>query len=142
MLNNLNKFADKLNKMANDLPKYASQIVRESAISSTTEVINDTPRYTAQAKNNWITRIDKIATHTRSNKEVAIKQLLQYASKYDATKHTSIYVVNNLPYINILNQGRVDGRGSEQQPNPYFVERAIERGLNEASKKWQKLYKV
>ncbi len=132
-----------IKRLAQKLPaEISSKMVREMSIAATTEVVRDTPRDTAQAKNNWITKLnapsdEKIIKEDGEypqNGQIAIETLVNVSQMFNAKTDVSIYVANNLPYINRLNNGYSD------QSSPNFIQRAVERGLNEARKKYHKIF--
>ncbi len=133
-----------IKRLAQKLPaEINSKMVREMAISGTTEVVRATPVDTAQAKNNWITTLnqpsdevfDKEGYEFEDSGQVAIDTLVNVSDLFDSKTDKSIYVANNLPYIIRLNNGY-----SDQTESPGYIQRAIEEGLNAARKKYQKIF--
>lgn len=129
-------FAKRINQRAANIEPNVWRIMRYAALAIHREVILGTPVDTGKARSNWIIGVGRIPS-TVINPHHPGKHLGigERANAHTATfigmetlhlaldKPNSIYIVNNVHYINKLN------RGHSSQAGPAFVERAVMAGV-------------
>lgn len=93
------------------------KVFRGTAIALFSSVIKRTPVKTGRAKGNWQTDINAPAVGKvfRTGEGAAIYEAASQCQR--AKLGDSIYMVNNLPYVGVLERGRVGNKGSFQAPN-------------------------
>jgi hypothetical protein len=130
MPKNLVSLANALNKKANEISKAASDLAVRTALTIVGDLAIKTPVDTSKAISNWQVALqeplsDTILPHypgsdgstfSESAAETLAKAKLVLRNK---KPRIPIYITNNLPYIQKLNDG-----SSKQEPAG-FVERAI-----------------
>jgi len=98
-----------------------------TALNIHQRIVQKTPVDTGRARSNWIPRVGSPASQTR--KKSTPSSLASFARKEFNRKTvpfgSNLYIANNLPYIERLNQGY-----SKQAPM-HFVEMAIQEVKNE-----------
>lgn len=136
-----NKFKKEFEKAAKEALVTQEQIVRAAAIDVLSGIIKDTvvgdPRYWkipvkgytgGSLRGNWQCSLSapKSGTTTRKQKGAkgsATQEMLSTTANYKLTD--TIYFVNNLPYAELINDGRVEIKTGSYQS--HFVERNTER---------------
>nr|DAN15709.1 MAG TPA: tail component [Caudoviricetes sp.] len=127
---NLNQFGDKINRVAVNVPKNADEIVRKVALAADQTITMATPVDTGRARANWQVGIGVVPTGTveysgggAGAAGYAIGAATNAVTTYKG-QPGGIWLVNNLPYIQRLNEG-----WSAQAPAK-FVEQAIDTAVN------------
>lgn len=122
--------ARRLRKRAEEVDKAVIRVLQEMAGAIHQQLIVSTPVDTGKARSNWLITIENptnLVVEPRSPAEAVAggKIALKEVNSPDDT----IYISNNVHYVIKLNEGF-----SPQQPEPGFVERAVEVGRLRA---WQ-----
>ena len=126
---NLNQFGDKIKRVAADVPKNANEIVRKVAFAADQTIVMATPVDTGRARANWQVGIGAAPAGTveysgggsgAAGYEIGAAQNVVTTYK---GQPGGIWLVNNLPYIQRLNEG-----WSAQAPAK-FVEQAIDMAV-------------
>lgn len=127
---NLNQFGDKIKRVAVDVPKNADEIVRKVALAADQTIVMATPVDTGRARANWQVGIGSAPAGTveysgggSGAAGYAIGTAQSVVTTYKG-QPGGIWLVNNLPYIQRLNEG-----WSAQAPAK-FVEQAIDTAVN------------
>ena len=110
--------------------------VRRVAVAVGTEIINATPVDTGRAKGNWLPSLGApTSTMNWSDSATfgAASSISAIRAVSGAYKGGSLFLANNLPYINRLNNG-----WSQQQSVPGWIERISEETFNRLRKRWWK----
>lgn len=129
---NLNTFSRNMRRRANEIGDNATRLVRRVALTVDAAVVLGTPVDTGRAKSNWIVQIGSAPTSVidayvpgesgsteASNIAAATAQAESVISGYQSGRDWEIYISNNLPYIQALNDGH-----SSQAP-AQFIEEAV-----------------
>lgn len=126
---NLNQFGDKIKRVAVDVPKNADEIVRKVALAADQTIVMATPVDTGRARANWQVGIGAAPAGTveysgggSGAAGYAIGAAQNVVTTYKG-QPGGIWLVNNLPYIQRLNEG-----WSAQAPAK-FVEQAIDTAV-------------
>lgn len=126
---NLNQFGDKIKRVAADVPKNANEIVRKVALAADQTIVMATPVDTGRARANWQVGIGAAPAGTveysgggSGAAGYAIGAAQNVVTTYKG-QPGGIWLVNNLPYIQRLNEG-----WSAQAPAK-FVEQAIDMAV-------------
>ena len=110
-----------------DIEEFVLAETQKLAINIDREVVRETPVDTGRAKGNWLASVGVPDTRqlnvTGSTEGAAIQQAVAVIGK--AIVYQLVYIQNNLPYIQRLNNG-----WSLQQPNPLYVDNVILRNVN------------
>lgn len=130
-----------MRKIAADVQKNTDKRKRLTGLVIGSELVNETPVDEGRARSNWQASNSspinnqipayvpgKNGATKSENTQKALDQIKQSIDKNQ--ENQSIFIVNNLPYIEPLNQGH------SAQVSPGWIERSIERG-NEAGEKIQ-----
>lgn len=93
-------------------------VCRKIALDVFGRVIMRTPVDTGRARGAWQTTVGTPAEGNRSRRREAgaIADMHRTIREWNP-EEASIFLSNNLPYIGVLENGRVGKRGSEQAPN-------------------------
>lgn len=131
-------FAKRMNKIAANIRANTDKGWKATALLITQTVISATPVDTGRARANWQVGDGKAPSGTRNafspgkggssagaNTSAAVQEA---RSRIEASKSSTLYVSNNLPYIVPLNEGH-----SAQAPAG-FVETAVNAGIAYAKK--------
>lgn len=107
-------FSSDLKKFADKTEKNAEKLVRGTSLAMFSSVIKRTPVKSGRAKGNWQTDVSKPATGTLERLDPSGNQAIQEAVQKTRPFKLgqSIYMVNNLPYIQKLENG-----SSKQMPS-------------------------
>lgn len=126
---NLNQFGDKIKRVAVDVPKNADEIVRKVALAADQAIVMATPVDTGRARANWQVGIGAApagSVEYSGGAGGSVSYATAAASSVVTTykgQPGGIWLVNNLPYIQRLNEG-----WSAQAPAK-FVEQAIDTAV-------------
>lgn len=126
---NLNQFGDKIKRVAVNVPKNADEIVRKVALAADQTIVIATPVDTGRARANWQVGIGSAPAETveySGGGSSAVSYATGAAQSVVTTykgQPGGIWLVNNLPYIQRLNEG-----WSAQAPAK-FVEQAIDMAV-------------
>lgn len=126
---NLNQFGDKIKRVAINVPKNADEIVRKVALAADQTIVTATPVDTGRARANWQAGIGSAPAGTveySGGGSGAVSYATGAAQSVVTTykgQPGGIWLVNNLPYIQRLNEG-----WSAQAPAK-FVEQAIDTAV-------------
>ena len=118
---NLNILANQLIAMPKIVEMNATNMVRKMALTLASGVIKATPVDTGLARGNW-----QVSLRSPINTEISSKSGQESINKAKTVslqftlKDKSIWICNNLPYINALNNGW------SKQANAGFIERQAE----------------
>jgi len=122
-------------KYAQDTIAKTNQVMRRVALEVFKRVIKKTPvgyppgwatKYKpkgyvgGRAKNNWFTNVGRASDATTETAEGSGSRALAEAETVTGSwvpLQGSIHLTNNLPYIEVLERGRIDNQGSKQAPN-------------------------
>lgn len=126
---NLNQFSDKIKRVAINVPKNADEIARKVALVADQTITMATPVDTGRARANWQVGIGSAPAGTveysgggSSAANYSIGAAHSVVTTYRG-QPGGIWLVNNLPYIQRLNEG-----WSAQAPAK-FVEQAIDTAV-------------
>jgi hypothetical protein len=115
-----------------DLEDIVSTESRKLMINIDRRVVNETPFDTGAAKRNWIASVDQADTAIIDVEDgsdigtAALQAIQQGAAEISgAGAWDTIYIQNNLPYIQRLNEG-----WSEQQSTPGYIDAIIEQEVS------------
>lgn len=110
-----------------DLSKYAQDTIaktvlvsRKIALEVFRRVILKTPVDTGRARGNWFTTVGGPSAEITNYKSPTGNSRINDASKAChlwQPVQGSIFLTNNLPYIGVLENGRIGNKGSKQAPN-------------------------
>lgn len=121
-------FRKRMLVLSADVGEGVTKIVRKAALAADQAVVTATPVDTGRARSNWIVSLNSPATTTKptTGAGAANDAITQGAGEIGrfAETDSAIYITNNLPYIQRLNDGY-----SKQAP-ANFVQQAIERGVS------------
>jgi hypothetical protein len=109
----------RMNKLGTSITQGVSKLAQDVAIGIGATVVDTTKVDTGKARSNWRASISAPASGTippyspgnklgigeTANAGAAKAQQKQAISRFDASKHTSIFITNNVPYIGALNDG-------------------------------------
>lgn len=127
---NLNQFGDKIKRVAVNVPKNADEIVRKVALAADQTITMATPVDTGRARANWQVGIGVAPSGTveySGGAGGAVSYAIGTATNVVTTykgQPGGIWLVNNLPYIQRLNEG-----WSAQAPAK-FVEQALDTAVS------------
>lgn len=132
----LDDFARRLDRIAVQIEGNVERAVKDCAGAVARSVISNTPADTGRARSNWTAQMDEafagmfparvpgVAGSTaEANAAAAVEAAEQVIETFDIEKNASIHIINNLPYIGVLNDGH-----SQQAPAD-FVRLAVLDGL-------------
>ena len=131
----LKRFARRMKKRANNVPREVNKVKRQVALAVDQAVVLGTPVDTGTARSNWIVTLGAATDQTqgafsplsggdmseRGNAEAAIAQGKAVIAQ--AKPEQDIHITNNLDYIVDLNEG------SSAQAPAAFVEEAVDAGV-------------
>ena len=125
MPSEFNRLASDMAKLAKRVEKGAPKVVRQASLQILTNVTLATPVDTGRARSNWIVSINRPSQLIRPEILKAGSAINAGASEIkQAVAGKSIWIQNNLSYINRLNDG-----WSKRAPAG-FVEKAIKAALS------------
>lgn len=118
-------FAKGFSKLADDIALEVAEEVAKAAVQGFTTLVITTPVDTGEARSNWLVGIDnipggKVSPHSpgkglgvgeTANASSTIKIGIDRINRFKP-EHRSIFIVNNTPYIDKLDNG-----SSAQAPN-------------------------
>lgn len=112
-------FAKRMRAFAKDIPRQQNEIKKELAIESVLQVVPDTPVLSGQARSNWTASLGSpnnsfilFGPFTTAGDNAVNRARAVIAG---AKPGQDIYLTNNLPYIERLNNGY-----SKQAPAMFF----------------------
>jgi hypothetical protein len=112
-----------------ELTEDISREVRKLGIRIDQGVVLGTPVDTGRARANWLVGIGTAPVGTTENLDqvgnASIQAAVSIIGNYPADKLPDLWIVNNLPYIDRLN----DGWSERSNPRIKWVEAAIDRAL-------------
>lgn len=122
----LESFAKRIRVRADRLPGAVDKIVKQVAVSVDQAVVTATPVDTGRARSNWLASIDvartgTVPTHGPGAEAASIAAARAVIASRKPGQ--AIFISNNLPYIERLNQG------SSSQAPAMFVEAAVNEGV-------------
>lgn len=130
-------FARRMGRLATDLPERADLVVRKTVLAVDQAVVLSTPVDRGRARSNWIGALDEASdtvvdayvegqdgSTSSANSQAALAQVEGVVSGYDGDLHNEVHVTNNLPYIEVLNDG------SSSQAPADFVSEAVRAGAD------------
>jgi hypothetical protein len=133
------QFATAMKRVAKGVTNNADRIVREAAGAIIYYVVPVTPIRSGTARSNWRVGIDNppegvINPLTGVGKDgegrgitnTTTSIALSVIQNYNGDVHDSLHVVNNVPYLDLLNQGYSD------QAEPGWIQEAIGAGRDAA----------
>ena len=126
----LKVFTKRIRRRARQVETGASRILRVTALTVNQTVILATPVDTGHARANWQIGIDApITEEIDEDDEGGLTTVARNASIIrSATPRKAIVLSNNVPYINLLNEG------SSSQAPAQFVQLAILDAINAVKK--------
>jgi len=128
---NLNDFSKWAKHRSESFRIKASEAVGEMLLTAGTTVIRATPVDTGRARANWYAGEEDTPTVTTGEEDesgsVSIRRIAPVAA--NAKTGRTLYLFNNLPYIERLNNGH-----SDQAPSG-FVELAVDKATEAVGKK-------
>jgi len=129
----LDRFAHRMRLRGRNVTENTDKLVRKVALITDQAVVSATPVDTGRAKSNWLVQVGsspntaiepyvpgKFGSTAAENTQAAIDQASSAISGY--TSGSAIYITNNLPYIQKLNNG------SSAQASANFVQQAVLEG--------------
>jgi hypothetical protein len=123
----LGRFAIRIDQLARRIDRNVDIAVKLVAVAVNQTVVLTTPVDTGQARNNWRVSLGTPITDTTSEVDptgtTRIQSNNSVIRRRSPRARQSIYITNNLPYIEALNNGR-----SAQAPAG-FVQRAVLDGI-------------
>ncbi len=129
--------ADKLNRLSKVIPANVKTGLKETVLVIDQALVTGTPVDTGRARSNWVVGLGlstraidayvpgEEGSTAGANAQAALKQAKDFL---DGTDASVIYISNNLPYIQYLNEG------SSSQAPAGFVEAAVEAGVAHVKK--------
>ena len=108
-------FSGDIKRFTEKAEKAALMVFRGAALEVTSAIIRRTPVMTGRLRGNWQTQLNRAPSGTvTSHASKALSRSKAETSRANLTD--SIYMVNNLPYAEVIERGRVGNKGSEQAP--------------------------
>lgn len=109
----------RMNKLGNNITKGVSKLIQDVAKGIGATVVDTTKVDTGRARSNWRATINvpasgtipayspgnKLGISESANAGAAKAQQKQAIERFNAAKHVSIFITNNVPYIGALNNG-------------------------------------
>lgn len=119
----MTSFADQIKKAKEKVDRIVTETHRMTALAVYGEVVQGTPVDTGRAKSNWWMDLNSVSTTIREpDNSASADAQAQNVSEMDTNIDDTIYISNNLPYINLLNNG------TSQQADRGFVQAAVQVG--------------
>lgn len=132
MANSLRDFARRMVWRGAQIPQGSAALVRKAALAADQAIVMGTPVDTGRARSNWIAStgmpaagaIDayapgELSSTEAANTQAALDQGEAVIKGYRGEQDVGVFITNNLPYIEKLNEGH-----SPQAP-PGFVQQGI-----------------
>lgn len=114
------KFSDQINSFVKKTKNNLDILVTKITFDIFNRVVLKTPVDTGRARNNWIPSISTIPV-TVDNNKVGDRVAEVIASIINISSSSKpgdiVYLVNNVEYINVLEDGRIGKKGSLQAPH-------------------------
>jgi hypothetical protein len=131
----LGEFSTKIFSASANVDLVTSQIMRKSLLVVASIVTTETPVDTGRARANWQLSIDYDETGEvvktfagEAESGIALDAIVQKSGDFNTKRNKVMYLNNNLPYIQGLNDGN-----SVQAPAG-FIDEAIQSGLHAVGK--------
>lgn len=104
------RFALEIASFAQDVEETFSLIVRKIVLDLYVRIVMRTPVLTGRARGNWLVAIGTMPTETVEalRKSANRSNAMQVLAGYDGLSEMSIFIVNNLDYIEALEGGHSD----------------------------------
>jgi hypothetical protein len=107
-----------MTQYANKTMTLANVAVKKIAFESFRRIVMRTPVDTGRARSNWFVSVGNPSSQTTdSATRAVVGELATGVNGWKPADGASIFFTNNLPYIEVLERGRVGNRGSMQAPN-------------------------
>lgn len=121
-----NNFRDQLNKAYDEkVLKKHKDVVRYTALTVFTQIVQNTPVDTGRARSNWHIDVNNVDVRlVEPNNEDPSAKAMNATATYKIDDR--IFISNNLPYIRRLDEGY------SQQAPAGFVDAAIQVGVRQA----------
>jgi len=108
-----------------DMQDYATKTmartgtaIKKIAFEAFRRIIMRTPVRTGRARSNWFVSVGNPSSQeTESVARPVVTELAIGVNEWKPSQGSTIYLTNNLPYIEVLERGRVGNHGSMQAPN-------------------------
>lgn len=138
-MGSLRDLSDDLKRLAKTIPVNVQRNLAQTVLVIDQALVTSTPVDTGRARSNWIVgagpsteAIDAYVKGAKgstgaANTEAALKQAQDFL---DSTSLSTIYISNNLSYIQFLNEG------SSAQAPAGFIEAAVQAGIDHV-KTWK-----
>jgi hypothetical protein len=132
-MGSLRDLANKMDRLSKQIPVEVAKGLKETVLVIDQALVTATPVDTGRARSNWVVgigpsteAIDAYAPGTKgssggANTAAALQQAKDFL---DGTDASTIYISNNLKYIQYLNEG-----SSAQAPSG-FIEAAVQAGID------------
>lgn len=130
-------FSRRMGRLSAKIPENADKIVRKTVLAVDQAVVLSTPVDKGRARSNWVAALDEAPTDVidaylegeagstgGANSQAALAQAAGVAASYDGDLHSEVHITNNLPYIEVLNDG------SSAQAPADFVGEAVREGVD------------
>ena len=111
-------FSGDIRRFNEKVEKAATMIFRGTSLNLFSKIMKRTPVKTGRLRANWFTTIGSPSSRTVEETDKSGRKGIGYAKATTniAKLGDSIFMVNNLPYAQVIEDGRKDGSGSEQAP--------------------------
>jgi hypothetical protein len=113
-------FALDVSKFRDKAMNQANTVIRKTGLEVGRRIILRTPVDTGRARGNWIPQVNSPANGQTETLDksgaISIASLASTVSTWKPISGVSLFVVNNLPYIEVLEKGRIGNKGSNQAP--------------------------
>ena len=107
-------FAKKLGQKIKRSKEKQEKLIRQSSFALFSDITKATPVDTGLARNNWHTKIGSPSNYKDSEADksgnIKIAEALSVLRNWNL--NSSVFFVNNLPYIRRLEYGRISGTAS------------------------------
>ena len=135
-MSSFSQFSKRMGKIATDVEVNADKTARKTVLAVDQAVVLSTPVDKGRARSNWVAELDvpfegelepyvageALGLGEAGNASAALAQAAAVASAYNGNINSEVHITNNLPYIQVLNDG-----SSDQAP-ANFVEEAVIEG--------------
>jgi hypothetical protein len=129
--------------LSKDVQRRATEIVRQVATGVGATLVDTTRVDTGAARSNWRASLNqpldgtippyapgnKLGASETGNSSLAKAQQKSTIDQFDAGRHKSIFITNNIPYIETLNNGRPSVAADNMVEQALLTGREILRSL-------------
>lgn len=116
----LRRSAVRFQRLGRDLLIGTRRVIREVALETTAKLIRRTPVDTGRARSNWFIGINAPSRQSRKRPVSPGAAIGRAAARLTSSRlQDTVYITNNLPYIQRLN------RGWSAQAPPGYVQQAV-----------------